>query len=269
MATPCYEKQMVTWLQRQEAVDSFQRYLLWRILGDAALSTTPTRSSSTAATRSTLHYAKTAPLPHLPVHVLQHHFHAVDIVPAFNSFVRQHGHSSTLINQHAAFDVYKQVKINIPSWKGITKPFTDRIRCTPALVPHILPNLGQRAFFDTVLAISPRGSRFALRVARVRTIFKYPEYITRFESQPLLAYVEWFSEFKNPRGGARMYEVSKLKGLDGRPQSAVIFARNIVRSCHLTPLWDDDLETAMDFVLDTFDGFRVNDFIDPHAYVSL
>lgn len=89
------------------------------------------------------------------------------------------------------------------------------------------------------------------------------------DPQPILAYVEWFTEFKATRHPSRMFEVSKVLGRGGQPVGEVISLDQVVRSCHLIPKWENDLRAPLDFALDTFTDFLVNDFLDLHAYLSL
>lgn len=68
-----------------------------------------------------------------------------------------------------------------------------------------------------------------------------------------------------------MHEVKKSRHADGRLLAEVISLSRIIRSCHLVPRLDHDLETATDpgNSLDTYDLFSVNDFLDLHVYLIL
>lgn len=102
----------------------------------------------------------------------------------------------------------------------------------------------------------------------MRLIFELPLSVAQFP-QPTLAYVEWFLDLKVSRHPSRMFEVSKVFGTDSSPVGEVIPVSQIVRSCHLIPKWEDDLVAPIDSVLDVFDTFFVNDFLDSHCYLSL
>ena len=297
-----YTKQMVVWLARQESVDRFTRYLQWshpemnavlltddgifdldssippdadarEAIGDSTDSMTmltPLRGAATAIT-----HAKTPGLPNLSLAQVKQHFQSDSLLPAINHYLERVGAlSSTPITwqpQNIPFiDAYKVIKLSIPSYGGMTEPFIDRIRATPASVAGVttLSSLGAKATFDTVLL---KSDTFRFRVARVRVIFKLPtELLHRFGSPPLLAFVELFTDINTVRSDpARQYRVSKKFLRDGSRDTAVVPITDIMRSCHLSPIWDMDLRTVHDNVLDSFDHFRLNDTLDPHSYLTL
>lgn len=111
-----------------------------------------------------------------------------------------------------------------------------------------------------------------MRVARVRVIFRLPDTVLQLEKPLDLAFVEWFTEFdRQPQTAARMFKVRKALRLDKSRETEVVSVDHIVRSCQLIPVWERDLDGVIspEEVLDRFEWFHVNDFLDPHAYLSL
>ncbi|KIO19455.1 hypothetical protein M407DRAFT_11379 [Tulasnella calospora MUT 4182] len=237
-----YQKQMVTWLERQEAVDIFDSYVTWAtLLPTSALSNlhrlealdhledsdqeiedpkfiatgSSAEGKSSTYRHTSIRIAKRAPLLDIPIPVIQQHFGAPDLVSCLNIYILRlrASHPSLRvfpISPVDALNVYKRATLVVPpSALGI--PFwEDRIRATPAKVEKVLPRLGMRPFFDTVLVKTPARSRYRYRVARVRVIFELPVYVATLDPQPTLAYVEWFTEFKATHHPSRMFEVSKV-----------------------------------------------------------
>lgn len=74
-----------------------------------------------------------------------------------------------------------------------------------------------------------------------------------------------------PNADNRMYEVQKERQHDGTPLAEVIPLSAIARSCHLVPKFTEDLEYVLDHttILDEYEVFFVNDFLDLHAYLVL
>jgi hypothetical protein len=68
-----------------------------------------------------------------------------------------------------------------------------------------------------------------------------------------------------------MYEVKKEQHPGGGLAAEVIPISHISRSCHLMPHFKNDLATALDpgEVLNTYETFFVNEFLDLHTYLTL
>lgn len=92
----------------------------------------------------------------------------------------------------------------------------------------------------------------ALRVARVRAIFKLPDTFGKAVAEQTVAYVEWFTELRQLDRAVGMYEISpwmrRRNDQEYRVYSIIPVA-NFVRSCHLIPRWGDKkllVQTAND-----------------------
>ncbi|KAG8957267.1 hypothetical protein FRC05_010181, partial [Tulasnella sp. 425] len=229
-----YEKQMVTWLERQEAVDTFDSYILWATQAQPA----PTEKSSEDIvaeedeedeedeheedrdgdqppgnySRTTFRIAKKPPLTNISLSIIQEHFGVPDLGSSLNTFMQRlatvYPHlRMNSVSRHESFSLFKRATLLVPPPShGFLYPWEDRVRATPAKVPRLLPNLGKRPFFDTVLVKTPPRSTFRYRVARLRLIFELPPSVTMIHPQPILAYIEWFSELKATRHPSRMFE---------------------------------------------------------------
>lgn len=177
-----YEKQMVVWLERQEAVDRFHSYIGWFLEGQSrlcdAIQTERAENSDDeeeleedleveAVADTTLNYkqttfrlAKTPPLPGISISTIHHHFGIPDLLSSLNRYIRQLAMSRPYLRIQLAspfevFNIYKRVTLVVPP-PAVGLPFwEDRIRATPAKVVKVLPNLGSWPFFDTVLVKTP------------------------------------------------------------------------------------------------------------------
>ena len=131
--------------------------------------------------------------------------------------------------------------------------------------------------FDTVLVNSGQGNYVGVkgyRVARVKVIFSLTKSIanatfTRDVAIPkYLAYVEWFSSFKQlPQENHLLYEIHKVT-FQNKPVASIIPLYNIVRSVHLFPKFPTPLPEhwTSSNVLNECDTFYVNCFSDRHAF---
>ncbi|KIO23145.1 hypothetical protein M407DRAFT_215387 [Tulasnella calospora MUT 4182] len=292
-----YEKQMVTWLERQEAVDAFHSYILWvtqalpvpteSVLMDGMEEEDEegeeeddrlesiTLDGVSNHRRTTFRVAKKPGLINVHLSIIQQYFGVQDLASSLNVFMQKLASAQPHlrvypVSRHESFNLFKRATLLVPPpFHGFSCSWEDRVRATPAKVPRILPNLGMRPLFDTVLVKTPPRSTFRYRVARLRLIFELPSSVAVIDPQPILAYVEWFTELKATRHPSRMFEVSKLIGRDGKPLGEAIPLSQVVRSCHLIPRWEDDLEAPIDAALDTYCNFFVNDFLDCHCYLTL
>lgn len=179
-----YEKQMVTWLEHQEAVDCFHSYVTWFSQAQSQLSSVPQAKQGDGmeisdgdedseeemevdAADTTLEYkhtklrlAKKPPLIDVSISTIRHHFHVPDLVSSLNTYIRQlASHQPHLrikpVSPFEMFNIYKRASLVVPP-PAIGLPFwEDRIRATPARVAKVLPSLASRPFFDTVLVKTP------------------------------------------------------------------------------------------------------------------
>lgn len=109
---------------------------------------------------------KSAPLPNLSLAIIEQHFHAYGLPAALREYLDHCTlNESTLtvpVHTLTHFDIFTVVSLVIPLVLGVINSFLDRIWCTPAAVPCILPNFGKTSSFDTVLVWNPPGTFRAL-----------------------------------------------------------------------------------------------------------
>jgi hypothetical protein len=96
-------------------------------------------------------------------------------------------------------------------------------------------------------------------------------FTSTFHPPKHLAYVEWFTPFKNaPEPNHRMYKISRsLSG--GERIASIIPVSDIRRSVHLIPKCGAVIprEWTSATVLDTSTYFFVNPFLDRHSYLTV
>ncbi|KAI0709807.1 hypothetical protein C8Q76DRAFT_624659 [Earliella scabrosa] len=294
-----YVKQMTTWLRRQEAVSRFEAYLAWTEPTSTPLhassSTTSSRDdedivmeqadvavpNSNSSTDTPYSVAKVPGLPGTSVHTLVWDFGCTDFVRNHENFLRGASRSRTLpvsaqgIHSGTRFAVYKRMQVLLPAMRQVSPaPVKDVIRATPGQPARLLIPASP-AHFDTVLAreapalgTSPSDPLAGLCVARVRAIFQLPtHYGSQFQHHPV-AYVEWFTPFRQPDPETGMYKVSHSTRAHRR-RSSIIPITQIVRSVHLIPIWGKavDRTWTSDNVLDKCRRFYVNPYLCHHDFV--
>lgn len=96
-------------------------------------------------------------------------------------------------------------------------------------------------------------------------IFRLPEIIGTYPEP--LAYVDWYKPLNPPVKNIKMHEVS-LSSRDHRQHSSIIPVSQILRSCHLIPIFGksvDPMWTA-DRVLDQCKSFYLNPYLRHHDF---
>ncbi|KAH9846641.1 hypothetical protein C2E23DRAFT_743604, partial [Lenzites betulinus] len=296
-----YIEQMTRWLQRQEAVHRFGRYLAWAA---------PFEPSSEPATSAPLTTAgQPAPLmdnsgvdgpgewqngyllakePGFPSHTARRiidEFGAVDFKHALADYVKKLATSrrvaiiTTPIHDYMRVPAYKQFKVQLPTVSQVTKStLVDIIHASPPHPATRLLKLPVPANMSTVFAREPGSPPLApgvtrLRVARVRVIFNLP---TIYDARALgittpLAFVEWFTPFHVVDDATGMYVVSPSTRQRQR-YTSVIPISDIVRSCHLIPIWGKQIQRRVT-VGDVLDNVALKFFVNPylrhHDFVML
>lgn len=104
-----------------------------------------------------------------------------------------------------------------------------------------------------------------ISVARVRVIFRLPEDYGIFPHP--LAYVDWYKPLQPPVANIRMHELS-LSSRNHRQNSSVIPITDILRSCHLIPLFGKVVNPTWtsDRVLDQCKSFYLNPYLRHHDF---
>lgn len=109
-----------------------------------------------------------------------------------------------------------------------------------------------------------------LRVAEVRVIFTLPAQFGH-SSRPL-AYIHWFTPLHTWNDKLGMYQLSRSTRRGGHPNAAIVFADQIVRSCHLLPKFGSGpvpRAWLKGRVLDLAPTFYLNRYIDFFAFEDL
>ncbi|GJF00252.1 hypothetical protein PsYK624_165340 [Phanerochaete sordida] len=213
--------------------------------------TTPPAGSSTrspplaaapAAPHQRYKVAKTHP-PHLhriPAASIMSGHGASRFLDALHVFLRTRGAPFAIPYAWDIFDLYKQLELELPLIPEVSKlklqnivrasppiPAHNRVPAEPAWSDFALVRTGEHNAFTQGTALE------GLRVALVRVIFKLP---SRF-GLPLphpLAYIEWFTPFRQPDAVTGMYTTSRSTR-NHKVYAEVIDVARIARNCHLLP----------------------------------
>lgn len=81
-----------------------------------------------------------------------------------------------------------------------------------------------------------------LQAARVRVVFKLPEGLGSYPTP--LAYVEWFRGFTVEDPTVSMYKITWSTRNGGQVNAAIIPIDRIARSCHLIPVFGDEIDPS-------------------------
>ncbi|RPD57369.1 hypothetical protein L227DRAFT_507016 [Lentinus tigrinus ALCF2SS1-6] len=287
-----YIKQMAVWMNRQEAVARFHSYLQWAEPGtsmregsqDGEVDDCDDMEVDVGPGEYELPpyiVAKSPSLPGTSVSTLIRDFGCMDFVRALEDFLRQSSRSRQLpiaaqhINPGTRFSVYRRMSVFLPSIRQVSQtPVKDTIRAVPAQAARALcPAVS--AHFDTVIARELPGDydRFdglnGLCVARVRAIFRLPDAYGRQFKHPV-AYVEWFTPFRELDPNTGMFKISKST-CNHRRRASIIPLTQIVQSCHLIPVWGKRVDRTWNThnVLDKCTRFFVNPYLRHQDFVLL
>ncbi|KAG2141516.1 hypothetical protein BD769DRAFT_1349437 [Suillus cothurnatus] len=288
-----YEEQMALWLQRQEAVFLHSSYLEWlsvqsqsaTIAGhadhdhdidsgsDSEMEDLQFESRAAPAKappvigQCVLHVLANTPAhPRTSVQQLITAHGAVSFLPALKLFLHKHMSKNRIVpGPQDRFDVFRQVVIVAPPDPRVGEsPRRWRIRATPEVSPGPGRKPGSPAKFD--MALINNGARTTnlqtldgAQVAQVRVIFTLPRQFGTYSRA--LAYIEWFTPFKEPDPFSGLLQVSRSTRRLHR-NAAVIHVDEILRPCHLIPRMGQSInpgwtsanayELATDFYLNTF-----------------
>ncbi|KDQ09483.1 hypothetical protein BOTBODRAFT_642713 [Botryobasidium botryosum FD-172 SS1] len=284
--------QMTTWLIRKEKVQSFAKFIKWRLSGARPLQTPDLRFGPPSLQ---LRMAQ-RPLRSRPIDVLATEHGAPGFRYALSHFLiarRNPELSRQAVNRYAHLFV---LPARVSIYQKAKFEGFDRLIGETSIVDtiHVRPRARTAvpARFDTALVrvgtvrqpgASGDKALQGLRVAQVRAIFTLPLKSARANSlvdvttgKPLhLAFVHWFSPFTAPRANHRMYRLTRSfdaintsEGQGETPSCSVILLTQVVRSVHLFPAfgpvaprdWSntDSLEHAK--------AFYVNPFCDDTSY---
>ncbi|TFK91398.1 hypothetical protein K466DRAFT_541773 [Polyporus arcularius HHB13444] len=293
-----YIKQMTVWLTRQEAVARFEGYLAWAEpvaqpsaegmeddVDGAAEDEEEQERAGDVDGRTSYTVAKTPGLPGTSLRRLTSDFGCTDFVRALETFLRGSTRSRTLpaafrtLNPSTRFAAYKRMHVTLPAMRQVSRtPVKDTIRAMPAQPARLLQPASP-AHFDTVLARETAaepgdpsnpldGDSAGLCVARVRAIFRLPVDYGAENCKHPLAYVEWFTPFRDPDPDNGMLKVSHSTR-NHRRRASIIPITQIERSVHLLPVWDKRVDSTWTSanVLDKCRRFYVNPYLRHHDFV--
>ena len=156
-----FTKQMVAYLNRHEAIQSFQVFLTWAA-GPSTndVDTTPSDPDSLSpipaismhVASSGWQIARHAPFPQVPLQFLIDKHGCYDIVTAVATYLHQNIPTCEVTPTNADLvDVYKRISMSLPSPQQLTEDTQqDVIRATPS-IPSSQTKPGEPEHFDTVL----------------------------------------------------------------------------------------------------------------------
>ena len=239
--------------------------------------------------------AKTPGLLGMSVHKLVHEFGCTDFIRTLINFLRLKSSSCILpvpaqqLSRHTRFVVYKRMHVYLPPLRQVSpmplkdvicavpaQPARGLIRATPAhfdtvLVQEMPPDQASHDplqgvhMYNTntrLLRVVLMTVSLGLRVARVQAIFRIPEHYGQEYREPV-AFVEWFTSFRTePDPDTGMFKVSH-SSRSHRRRVSIIWLSQIVRSCHLIPVWGKSIDRSWtsENVLDRCKQFYVNPYL--------
>ncbi|KAJ7193475.1 hypothetical protein GGX14DRAFT_537556 [Mycena pura] len=295
-----YTRQMTVWLRRQESVHKFSSYLQWAIPGYLAPSVsgdadpeededsgidlhTPDQHEDSDASDDEdeqpspppFIIAKKAAFPSVTVANIVSEFHAPVFIDNLARFLRSKSIVPLLVPaENSTFPVYKKVFLHLPRIpEAISSNTRDAVRAIKGEPQRFTPKGAQPAKagqFDTVIVrvhsrLEGNGPTDGLSVARVRVIFKIPSDFGGYPDP--VAYVDWFKPLQPPVEALRMHQVS-LSSHGHRQRSSIIPINEIVRSCHLIPVFGKKANPGWtsDTVLDVCPKFFLNPYLRHHDF---
>ncbi|KAJ7875486.1 hypothetical protein B0H14DRAFT_3083210 [Mycena olivaceomarginata] len=303
-----YTRQMTVWLRHQESVHKFSSYLQWAIPGYIAPSTsedTDPKEDEDTEEQDMPDYrevpedldasddedapkehpspppftiTKKAAFPNVSVANIISEFHAPAFIDNLSRFLQSKSFTPLLVPaDNSTFPVYKKFSLHLPRIpEAISSDTRDAIRAIKGEPQRFTPKGVQpvkASQFDTVLVRmhsrrEGEGPTDGLSVARVHVIFKIP---SDFGSYPdPVAYVDWFKSLQRPVEGLRMHQVS-LSSQAHRQRSSIIPITEIVRSCHLIPVFGRKANPGWTSatVLDLCPKFYLNPYLRHHNFYLL
>ncbi|KAJ7617664.1 hypothetical protein DFH06DRAFT_1364378 [Mycena polygramma] len=262
-----YTRQMTVWLTRQEAVYKFGTYLQWAVPGygdeeDTSIAPPPPPEPEDLDDEEEL--------DHTPSY-------RIAKKPAFPSITRRQSTSLTppaQPNETSTFPVYSRFTVPLPKISEVSShDAADTIRAARGEPAKMTPKgvkLAKQGQFDTILVRKDSPGRDqrptdGISVARIRVIFRLPEDYGIFPDP--LAYVDWYKPLQPPVANIRMHELS-LSSRNHRQNSSIIPITDILRSCHLIPVFGRAVNPTWtsDRVLDQCKSFYLNPYLRHHDF---
>ncbi|KAJ6540402.1 hypothetical protein B0H19DRAFT_959789 [Mycena capillaripes] len=298
-----YTRQMTVWLRRQESVHKFGGFLQWAIPGYIAPTTAGDADSEAAddvddandeedladlpddsdsedelediPSLPTFTVAKKPGFPSLSVEAIVTDFCAPAFLNNLSRFLESKSIVPPLIPAiNSTFPVYKRLSLSLPRIaEAHSSDQRDTIRAVKGEPLRTTSNgikAEKKGQFDTVLVrVSPRrineGPIDGIGVARVRVIFRIPADFGDYPEP--VAYVDWFKPLQPPVKDLGMHQVS-LSSQNLRQRSSIIPISDIMRSCHLIPVFGQSVDPGWtsETVLNRCKSFYLNPYLRHHDF---
>ncbi|KAF9040173.1 hypothetical protein BDZ89DRAFT_1100216 [Hymenopellis radicata] len=222
--------------------------------------------------------------PALTIASVEEDFDAPWLLYYMEQFLRSQGlQARTTLNDQHRIAVHQNMTIRLPSVPYHTsEPLSDVVHASKAIPAKLTPSGYKPAIparFDTVLVRveQPQAKKgddeylSDLRVARVRVIFVLPAQLGSFHEP--LAYVNFFTPFREPMPHLNMYRVSLATRRHNHQEyldSAVIPVSQIFRTCYLAPSMGRRVDRTWrsDTVLDSAQYFYFNPYLRLRDFVA-
>ncbi|PPQ76233.1 hypothetical protein CVT24_009444 [Panaeolus cyanescens] len=293
-----YTKQMACHLTRRESSSRFFQYLKWRVpatahgldVSNSGMDLDPGNrvdddlpeqekgdDEEIEELREDLLVVKMACTParrNVSAEAIIRDHGVADFLHYTEEFLEHYSPSAMrLLTISTTFDLYKRAIFTLPPIPEVSQtPIHDAIYASPAQQPQFTTagiKKGAPARYSTVLAYAGvRGSQVdgplqGLKAAQVRVIFKLPP---EFGVKQPLAFVHWYRPFRDPpETSSTGFYTLALSSRSGVQHSEVIPLANIVRTCHLIPVFGRssalDLQWTPEHVLEEAGMFYLNPYL--------
>ncbi|KAJ8075193.1 hypothetical protein PM082_019521 [Marasmius tenuissimus] len=300
-------KQMTKWLDRQESVRNFTRFLSWSLdenrmsgsgeseddsdesecevecdggggNGEEATArpegiSTGSDSDNRYSPDSPIYSFANRPPLSLELSTLETDYGCDRLVHCLEKFLVERGmrREDYWDTEPGRYKVYKQFRLSLPPIpEASSVPFHDTIHATPSFTrngKHITSR------FDTVLAREKAGDTptvglRGLRVGQIRAIFQLPESLGTYPHP--LVYIHWFTPLRKIDEDTQMFRIERSSKNKVR-SSSIIPITQVARSCHLIPYSGKQHERTWtsESVLDQCHSFHLNSYLRLSDFVLL
>ncbi|KAF8160595.1 hypothetical protein BJ912DRAFT_915513 [Pholiota molesta] len=278
-----YISQMTRWLERQEAVDRFSQFLVWKAKrngmdldssGDTGLSESDLQNSILIS-KSAYSMSKKPPPSsrHVPASLIMaaDGYQAPHFLEALTVFLRKNGITSFTPYPHDTFGLWSQLVFKLPPIPAVGKRHSANVvRATGPIIAsqtatgrwrnEEAPQLDYAFIRTDEQNIHTDNTPWkGLRIARIHAIFELPKHYPFSPDEPL-AYIEWFTPLRLPDNITGFHHISpstrRRNGVE-RAYAEIISVSRIVRSAMLIPISGGTSVRPQ---------FLVNSHIDKHLF---